>query len=294
MTTDGQRLERAIRATAIADGVTPTAVPGVDCVRFVATESLQNRRWRACLAIVAEGTKELVLGDNIYAVSRGHYTVTPVPLPLTSRIAEAPFSGLLVSLDPAVLGRVVADMDARDEEAGELRPGIFIGELDPSMHRAVAGLVELFDEEETGRVLGEGRIRELLFHLLRGPNGPAIRRFVRAGSVEHRIYAVTHRIEAQLNSPIDVDVLAATAQVSRTVFYEQFKRVTSFSPLQYQKRLRLLQAQRLMVDEHTTAEDAAYRVGYQSPSQFSRDYARLFGEPPGRNTTRLRDDVAAK
>ncbi|MEM9490675.1 MAG: helix-turn-helix domain-containing protein, partial [Myxococcota bacterium] len=187
-----------------------------------------------------------------------------------------------------------ADMDARDEEARELCPGIFMGEVDAPMRRAVARLAELFDEDEAGRVLGDGCIRELLFHLLRGPNGPAIRRFVQVGSVEHRIYQITHRIESQLDAPIDVDALAAAAHVSRTVFYEQFKRVTSFSPLQYQKRLRLLQAQRLMVDEHMTVENAAYRVGYQSPSQFSRDYVRLFGEPPRRNATRLRNDVEAR
>ena len=111
---------------------------------------------------------------------------------------------------------------------------------------------------------------------------------MRAGSEAHRICRIVHRIETQLADELDIEALAADARVSRTVFFEQFKRVTSLSPGQYQKRLRLLEAQRLMVEERTTAEDAAFRVGYGSPSQFSREYARMFGEPPQRNATRLR------
>lgn len=188
MSLDNPSLAKAIRAIATTEGVTSTAIAGVRCARYVATRPLQNRRWRACLAVVAEGTKELVLGSTTYALSPGHYTVTPLSLPLTSRIATAPFGCVLIALDPALLSRVVADMDARDEQTRELPRGIFLGEVDAPMGRAVARLAEWFDEEEAGRVLGDGSVRELLFHLLRGPNGPAIRRFVHAGSVEARLF----------------------------------------------------------------------------------------------------------
>ncbi|KIG11950.1 Transcriptional regulator, AraC family protein [Enhygromyxa salina] len=289
MTGEDEDLAGAIRAVAGHVGLTPTAIPKVACIRSASTGALKNQTWRACLAVVAEGTKELVLGGATYRLSPGHWTLTPVPLPLTSRIAAAPFSGVLVELELVSLARLVAEMDRRDEEVGELPPGIFVGRLDEGMRCAVNRLAGLMAAEEAGRVLGEGRVRELLFHLLRSPMGPAIRRFVRAGGAAHRICEAAHHIEARLDQAIDVEGLAATAHMSRTVFYEQFKRVTSLSPLQYQKRLRLLQAQRLMVDEQTTAEDAAYRVGYQSPSHFSRDYIRLFGEPPYRNALRLRE-----
>lgn len=293
MSAEDKQLSEAIDTVAVADGVSPTAVPGVGCVRYAATNSLHNQRWRACLAVVAQGTKELILGDATFRLSAGSYTVTPIPLALTSRIRAAPFGAVLVSLSPALLSRMVAEMDAREASTGEPSGGIFVGKVDAHMRRALTRLAAIFGEREAGRVLGEGYIRELLFHLLRGQNGPAIRRFVRAGSAEHRVYAATHRIEAELASPLDIDALAAATGVSRTVFYAQFKRITSLSPIQFQKRLRLLKAQRLMVDEGTTAEDAAFRVGYQSPSQFSRDYARLFGEPPMRNATRLRTAAAS-
>ncbi len=293
MSSDEEALARAIRSVGAPDGVTPTAVPEVVGVRHHESGPFQNRHWRACLGVVGEGVKELALGGSTYRLSPGHWTLTPVPLPLTSRIAAAPFGAVLIGVDPFSLSGLVSEMDARDDEAEELSAGIFVGELDDGMRGAVRRLSALLGDGEAGRVLGPGCVRELLFRVLQGPAGPSIRRFVRGGGAAHRICEAAHRIEAQLEEPLDVDELALTVHLSRTVFFEQFKRVTSLSPLQYQKRLRLLRAQRLMVDEQTTAEDAAYRVGYQSPSHFSRDYARLFGEPPQRNATRLRKRAGA-
>ena len=285
-------LSAAIREVAIHDGVFEASVRGVACVRYSSPSTLQDRRWRASLAIVAQGTKDLLLGRTRYALSPGHYTLTPLPLPVTSRIADAPFLCLLVSLDPSTLSRLVAEMDARDEAPEGLRQGFFMGTVCARMRDAAVRLTELFESREAGVVLGPGCVRELLFHALRGPNGPALRQFVHAGYEAHRIGRTVHRIETQLADHLDIEALAAEAGVSRTAFFEQFKRVTSLSPLQFQKRLRLLEAQRLMVEERTTAEDAAYRVGYQSPSQFSREYARMFGEPPLKNATRLRSSSA--
>ncbi len=237
---------------------------------------------------MAQGTKELVLGRTRYALSAGHYTLTPLPLPLTSRIVDPPFICLLIGLDPMTLSSVVAEMDDRDEAAEGLQRGFFVGKVCERMRDAALRLAQLFESHEAGAVLGPGCIRELLFHVLRGPNGPAIRQFVHAGSEAHRIGAAVHQIESRLAERLDIEALAADARVSRTLFFEQFKRVTSLSPLQYQKRLRLLEAQRLLVEEQTTAEEAAYRVGYQSPSQFSREYTRMHGEPPRYNAERLR------
>ncbi len=255
---------------------------------FASANTVENRRWRASLAIVAEGTKELVMGSTRYRLSPGHYTVTPVPLPLVSRVAHAPFSCLLIGIDPVTLRAVAAEMDPRDEDAEALHPGIFVGEVCERMQDAAVRLSQQFESREAGAVVGPACIRELLFHVLRGPNGAAIRQFVRLGSEAHRIAAIVHQIETKLAARLNIDALAADAHVSRTVFFEQFRRVTSLSPVQYQKRLRLLEAQRLMVEESTTAEDSAYRVGYQSPSQFSREYARMFGEAPRTNASRLR------
>tara|TARA_B100001750_G_scaffold155851_1_gene125136 strand:- start:3368 stop:4258 length:891 start_codon:yes stop_codon:yes gene_type:complete len=284
-----ESLARVIRSVAGDQEVSPSAIPGVACVRRPTTGLMENRRWRACLAVVAEGTKELVLGSVTYRLSPGHWTLTPVPLPVTSRIAGAPFGCVIVELTPSDLGRMVMAMDPRDAEPGGVAPGIFMGEVDPAMRDVIHRMSTLLGSCEAGRVLGTGCVSELLFHVLRGATGPAIRRYLRADGVAHRICEAALHIEAQLERPIDIEALCVAAHVSRTVFYEHFKHMTSLSPVQYQKRLRLLRAQHLMVHEHTTAEDAAFRVGYQSPSHFSRDYARLFGEPPHQNATRLRE-----
>lgn len=147
---------------------------------------------------------------------------------------------------------------------------------------------ELFDSPGDAAVLAPLVHRELLYHLLKGPDGPAIRQLVSAGSVGQRIAQALHRLQAVLDRPIDIAALARDARMSRAAFFRHFKEATSMSPVQYQKRLRLLEARRLMVETAEGAEAAAFRVGYRSPSQFSRDYSRMFGAAPRRHAVALR------
>ncbi|HTV21349.1 MAG TPA: AraC family transcriptional regulator [Polyangiaceae bacterium] len=283
-----ERFAAAVGAVAAGDGVFEAPVRGAVCVRHSSVSALQNRHWRASLAIVARGSKQLVVGRSSHRFDPWHYTLTPFPLPLTGRIVSAPFLCLLIDFDALALTRLVADMDGRQEAPEGLRHAFFVGEVSGRMRDAALRLAELFESREASHVLGPGCVRELLFHVLQGPNGPAIRQFMRAGSEAHRIYRAVHRIETELSDELDIALLAADAGMSRTVFFEQFKRVTALSPVQFQKRLRLLEAQRLLVEERASAEHAASRVGYRSPHQFSREYTRMFGEPPLRNATRLR------
>jgi AraC-like DNA-binding protein len=290
----GERFAAAVRAVAPRDGTFDAPVAGTVCVSHSSVSALQNRHWRACLAIVAQGSKELVVGRVSHHFTPWHYTLTPFPLPLTSRITKAPFSCVLIGLEVRMLSRIVLEMDRRDDEPRVLKQAFFVGEVTGRMRDAAMRLGELFEAREASHVLGPACVRELLFHVLQGPNGPALRQFVRAGSEAHRIYQAAHRIETHLSDPLDIAGLAASAAMSRTVFFQQFKRVTSLSPVQFQKRLRLLEAQCLLVEGRATAEDAAYQVGYRSPSQFSREYARMFGEPPLENAARLRSAPALR
>ncbi|MCA9657829.1 MAG: AraC family transcriptional regulator [Myxococcales bacterium] len=293
---DTAPLAAEIGVVAPRDGVFAGPLPGTLCLRRSAPSSLENRRWRASLALVASGVKELVLGGRTHALAPGDYTLTPVTLPLTSRFASAtrdePFLALLVEIDPVALSGVVAELDsAKGAPAGPLR-SVFAGRLTAPMLDAAARLMRSFASPEAARVLGPGCVRELMYRVLCGPNGPAIRRFVQADSAAYRVARAVYRIEASLADELNITALASEAGMSRTVFFEQFKRATALSPVQYQKRLRLIRAQRLMVDDGATAEGAAYEVGYRSASQFSREYARMFGEPPFANATRLRRDEA--
>jgi len=129
---------------------------------------------------------------------------------------------------------------------------------------------------------------EMLYLLMKGPEGAAIRHFVRAGSKMHRISRAIHALESELDRDVSVPELAKMANISRAAFFAHFKEITAMSPVQYQKRLRLHEARRLMIEKADSAESCSYKVGYKSASQFSREYSRMFGAPPSRDTHRLR------
>ncbi len=149
-------------------------------------------------------------------------------------------------------------------------------------------LTRLMDSKDDLRVLGPLVVKELLYHLLRGTEGPAIGQFARSGTKTQRVAHAAFEIRSNLQADLDVVALAKAAGMSRSAFFKHFRDVTSLSPIQYQKRLRLLEAQHLMVHAEQTAQASAYRVGYESPSQFSREYARMFGDSPSRHAAKLR------
>jgi transcriptional regulator GlxA family with amidase domain len=152
--------------------------------------------------------------------------------------------------------------------------------------KAAIRLARLFQTPEDAPVLGPLLIKEIFYHLLKSENGPAIHQFVRSGSKMHRVSQAIHTLRSELERDVDVTALAKTANMSRSTFFKHFKEVTAASPIQYQKRLRLLEARRLMTDENETAEGSAFKVGYNSASQFSREYSRMFGTSPLRDANK--------
>jgi AraC-like DNA-binding protein len=288
-----KRLANAIRLLTPGEGFHPSPVSGVTCLKIYKPDLRTKRRWRACLAIVAQGEKEIVLGRGVYRIGAGDYSAAPVELPVVSRFAaasmEKPFLGLLVDLDPRILGEVAAELE-KDLLGRPVRRqrALFIGAASERMLEAAARIVELARTPEDAGVLGPLAIRELIYHLLRGPNGPGVYQFVRSGSKTHRVHQAIYALRAELGGEVDVDALARGASMSRSAFFKHFKAVTAVSPIQYRKRLRLLEARRLMADEMETAEGAAFRVGYKSASQFSREYSRMFGNAPRRDVESLK------
>ncbi len=156
------------------------------------------------------------------------------------------------------------------------------------MLEAALRLGRLFQVPEDAAVLGSLLIKEILYHLLKGADGPAIRQFVRSGTNMHKISQAIYSLRSELDDDVDVAALAKAANMSRSAFFKHFKQVTSMSPIQYQKRLRLLEARRLMIDEDETAEGSAFKVGYNSASQFSREYSRMFGSSPLRDAMKFK------
>jgi transcriptional regulator GlxA family with amidase domain len=194
-----------------------------------------------------------------------------------------------VEINPQILTEVASQMD-RDfsDEKDDAQRALFTGEADDKMLEATLRLAKLFTKPDDAAVLGPLIVRELLYYLLKTPQGSAIRQLVSSGSKMHQISQALFQLKSDLHEPIDVEELARVAKMSRSAFFKHFKEVTAMSPIQYQKRLRLLEAKRLMMDENETAESSGFKVGYKSASQFSREYSRMFGKSP------LRDIAAAK
>lgn len=268
-------------------------IPGVHCMKFSQTDSPTKRHWHASLGIVVQGCKEIALGDEVYRFDDAHYIAVPIDLPVTSRIfsasREKPFLSLLIDFDALALIEVAAQLDAEYpiEIDNPLR-AIFIGEASEKMLDAAIRLGKLFEMPEDAPVLAPLVIKEILYYLLKGVNGAAIRQFVRSGSKMHKISQAIFKVRAELSGKVDVAALAKDANMSRSAFFKHFNEMTAMSPIQYQKRLRLLEARRLMIDEGETAESSAFRVGYRSSSQFSREYSSMFGNAPLRDTMKIK------
>ena len=282
-----------IRFFASVDGLNATPVPHVYCLKFSHPERFSRRRWRACLAIMAQGSKEIVLERDVYHCDEKHYTAALVDLPVVSRVTSAspqkPFLSMLIDLDSMVLSEVSAQLsEDNNGESEKSSRAIFIGETKPEMLEGAVRLGKLFHTPEDARVVGPLVVREMIYHLLKGSDGNAIRRFVRSGSKTHIISQCVYGLQSELNQDVDVPALAKAACMSRSAFFKHFKEVTAMSPIQYQKRLRLLEARRLMVDTGETAGGSAFKVGYKSASQFSREYSRMFGNSPLRDAMKVK------
>lgn len=268
-------------------------VPGTRCIKFSHTDRRTKRHWCASLSIVAQGCKEIILGSEVYRCEGAHYIATPIDLPVTSRLfaatPEQPFLCLKIDFDSLTLSEVAAQLEKGfPREIENPLQAVFIGKASEAMLEAAIRLGHLFQNREDAPVLGALAVKEILYHLLKGAHGPAIQQFVRSGSRMHKISQAIYSLKSELAQEVDVAALAAAANMSRSAFFKHFKEVTAVSPIQYQKRLRLLEARRLMTEEGETAEGAAFRVGYNSASQFSREYSRMFGDPPLRDAAKMR------
>ena len=278
-----RELARLIENFAHTEGVHSGVVQGVHCIRFSEADTMQRQHWRSSIAVVAQGGKEVRLGDESYRYGAGHYFATPVELPVMSRVYSAkptePFLCILVDLDVLLLQEIAAEIGGRGSTTS-VRRGVFVGTTTSGLLRAALRLGELLERPEDASVLAPLYTRELAYFLLKTDEGEAIFDFLAGDSKAHRIARVIHEIRTDLARDFSIQELAQLASMSRAGLFQSFKDVTSMSPKQYQKRLRLLEARRLLVEHGMTAQGAALTVGYKSPHQFSREFSRMFGSPP--------------
>jgi AraC-like DNA-binding protein len=276
-----------------ADGLHPTAIDRLDFTRESVAATPLYSVVEPMLAIVVQGKKAALLGEETHHYGAAQYLVVSVNLPISGFVVEAskeqPFLGFKLNLDPHQLCEIIAahpNIQAGNKETSVR--GFFVSTAEVSLLDCAIRLTRLLDTPQDIPFLAPTIVREIHYRLLMGQQGEAVRQIATSGSNMQRIAAVLVRIKTDFTEPLRVEDLAEQARMSPSSFHHHFKQVTSMSPLQYQKQLRLLEARRLMLAENSNAISAADRVGYESPSHFSREYARMFGAPPIQDIDRLR------
>jgi AraC-like DNA-binding protein len=283
------KLASAVECQTSTDGGYDTAVTALRLSRFSAPSDLVALVYEPSLCLVAQGAKEVLLADEAYRLDPAHFLLVSVDLPVDARVVEAspgrPYLAVRIALDPSVVGELLAD----GMTAPPLPPparGLAVTPVEPPLLDAVTRLVDLLDSPQDIEPLAPLVLREITYRVLAGPQGLRLRQIASAGAPAQRIARAIRWLKDHFADPLRIESLARQVRMSPSAFHLHFKSVTAMSPLQYQKRLRLQEARRLMLGEGLDAAEAAFRVGYESPSQFSREYRRMFGSPP-------RQDVAA-
>lgn len=243
------------------------------------------------LCMTVQGAKQVMLGDTVFDYGPMEYLVVSVDLPIIGRVTQGntdtPFLALILDMDVALLQDVVRQLDQTPPVHAPSSLGIFIGNFAGQAAECALRLMQLLEQPRAIPVLASSLLRELYYWLLCGPQGEQLRRLVAPNSNILRIADAIHLMRKEFDQPIGIEKLAALAGMSTSSFHAHFKTITSLTPLQYQKQLRLLQARRLLVTRAANASQAAYQVGYESPSQFSREYTRMFGTPPSRELAQV-------
>lgn len=244
------------------------------------------------LCMVAQGAKRVQLGDDTYVYDAHHYLITSVHLPTVVQVTEAspekPYLGLRLTFDMREVAQLMADSNLPPPRTQQSSRGMATGEVTLALVSAMQRLVDLLADERDIPILAPVIQREIVYRLLTGDQGARLRQISAAGSQSQQIARAIEWLKGNFDQPLKIDDLAQRALMSTSTFHHHFRSMTALSPLQYQKQLRLQEARRLMLAERLDAATAAFQVGYESPSQFSREYSRLFGAPPLKDVTKLR------
>ncbi|MEH7403142.1 AraC family transcriptional regulator [Gottfriedia acidiceleris] len=274
------------------EGVNETSINSLFFIRESNITDPKYRVYKPSLCIVVSGVKELLLGNERLKYGPGNYLVASVDLPVTGQVIEAtpsaPYLALKLEFNPSQILEILTDTEIPTNSKENAKRAIFVNELEGSILDAVIRLARLLDSAEDIPILAPIFTKEILYKVLRGQNGSILQQIAIEGSTTNRISEVIEQIKANFYKSLRIEELAEIANMSVSSLHRHFKDVTAMSPLQFQKHLRLQEARLLLLSESSDAADVAFRVGYESPSQFSREYSRLFGFPPKEDLKRMR------
>jgi AraC-like DNA-binding protein len=286
-------VERILRAVP-ADG-SAQPLEGLHLFRSSLPLEQVHSMVKPSFCVIAQGCKEVLLGDSRYRYDPSHYLISTIELPRVSQILEAsreqPYLSLRLDLAPTLVSSVMV-------EAGHASPSnrtdvraMDVSPLDMNLQDATLRLVRLLDTPDEAPVLMPLIVREIIFRLLMGEQGPRLRHLAILGGYTPLIARAVERLRHDFDQPLHIENLAKELGMSVSGLHHHFKAVTAMGPLQFQKQIRLQEARRLMLSEDLDAASAAYRVGYRDASHFNREYKSLFGVPPMRDVHRLREEV---
>ncbi|MGQ0619262.1 MAG: AraC family transcriptional regulator [Panacagrimonas sp.] len=282
-------VRRYVEAYAGPAGLARTPIPGLTVIRSVTASGLVHAISRPLVCLVLQGSKQVAMGTQTHSFGAGDSLLITADVPTVSQITRAsvvePYLSLVLDLDAAVIADLTVQM--RTISAADGAP-LRVEPTNAEVADAALRLMRLLERPDAVPVLHAQLVRELHYWLLAGRHGAAIRRLGWPEGNAHRVARAVAVLRAEFTRPLPVDRLAATAGMSPSSFHHHFRSVTSLSPLQFQKQLRLIEARRLMMAEGRSASSAAFAVGYESVSQFTREYGRMFGLPPVKDTEAVR------
>jgi AraC-like DNA-binding protein len=275
------------------DGTHQSAFPSLTLTRGSVPTVCMPTVYQPCLAVVVQGRKRALLNDEVFHYDALNYLVVSVTLPAMGQVLEAtpehPYLSLRLNLDLEEIARLVLELGDRGPSPANADRGLFVARLDEPLLDAVLRMVKLLDTPEDVDVLAPVVRREIYYRVLRGELGSRLADLAQAEGGKHRIVRAIEWLKQHYAAPLRIEELAEAVHMSPSALHHRFKAVTAMSPLQYQKHLRLHEARRLMFADGIESATAGHRVGYESASQFSREYRRLFGAPPRSEIARLRD-----
>lgn len=288
-----QELGQLIQHFSPKDGVFETAIPGLFVICYSEVSEPAYRVYKPSFCVIAQGEKEIFLAQERFEYGPADYLVASMNLPVVGQIIRAseelPYLSMKLEFTHDQILEVINDANVRIIPNENAKRAIFVGQTEQSLIDATLRLMELLHRPEDIPFLAPLFIKEILYTLLKGPYGAALGQIAMEGSNTYRIREAIDQLTAHYDQSIRVEQLAEAASMSLSTFHRNFKEVTGMTPIQFQKQLRLQEARRILLSESAEAAEVAFRVGYESASQFSREYSRMFGAPPRSDVKQLKE-----
>lgn len=274
------------------EGFNETLVPGLKLIKTTKANDKTPSIQKPSICLVLQGAKKVIVGDQVLAYAPGEFIVASIEVPVTGLVTDAsvqkPYLCLMLEVDPTIVFEVLQDLPITKVSPSIDKSGVYVANANSDLYDAFHRLVKSMDAPSELKFMVPMIVREIIFRLLEADNGAILRQMGMVGSHMQKITKAIEMIKKEYNQHLSIENLAHEVGMSPSSFHKNFKEITRISPLQYQKLLRLQEARRLLLANRGDAASISFEVGYESPSQFSREYSKLFGKPPKRDMESLK------